>query len=751
MVQRPRRSESPRKGSGGLPDREALVAFLSAQSRPTSLDAIADDFAAHSTRVRGRLEQRLGAMARDGLVIRNEHGAYSLAKKQAESIEGTVVGHRDGYGFVIPKEGEGDLFLSAREMRVAAHGDRVLAKVSGVDHRGRRQGEIVEVLERANDHVVGRYFRQHGVGVLVPDNQRLFKEVVIPPEAHGDAKEGDIVVAEIIEQPTRRTQPTGRIVEVLGDEMSPAMAIDIAIRSHDIPDGWSDSVLDEVQRVPMQVGDDVAAERVDLRDLPLVTIDGADAKDFDDAVYCEPTGKSWRLWVAIADVSAYVEVDSAIDVEAKERGTSVYFPGRVVPMLPERLSNGICSLNPQVDRLCMACEMIINGQGRIIRSRFVEAVMRSRARLTYDEVSEVLEGRAKNADENHAIAVEPHLRHLEKLHEILASARARRGAIEFDSVETAIIFANDGSVERIEPRERSVSHLIIEECMIAANIAAGRYLGRQRMPALYRVHDSPPATKLTELRDFLRGLGLTLGGGEKPVSADYRALSQAASKRSDSQVIQSVLLRSLPQAVYQPTNAGHFGLALETYCHFTSPIRRYPDLLVHRAIRHRIRGGARETYHYLPSDMASLGGHTSMTERRADEATRDAMAWLKCEFMQDRVGEVLPGVITGVTGFGLFVMLDGLFIDGLVHVSELGGDFYNYEPNDHALVGDRTGRTYQLGDAIRVRVAKVDSDARKVDFTLADPVDDPRPRRKSGRRKGPPKSGRGRNKGHRGG
>ncbi|MEM7250820.1 MAG: ribonuclease R [Pseudomonadota bacterium] len=730
-----RQSQSNRSG---LPERERIVDYLTGTDRPCDLDTIAYAFELQTARELRRLEQRLGAMERDGIVLRNRRGAYGLIKRM-DLTQGRVVGHRDGYGFVVPDDGDGgDLFLSAREMRTVLHGDRVVVRTSGLDNRGRRQGELVEILERANDSVVGRYFRDRGIGVVVPDNQRLFQEILIPPGEDAGARDGDIVVVTITEQPTKRSQPIGHVADVLGDEMSPAMAIEIAIRSHDIPNEWPDAVTKAAEKVPMQVRPAAIADRVDLRELPLVTIDGADAKDFDDAVYCTRTGDNFRLWVAIADVSAYVPIDGPIDVQAQARGTSVYFPGRVVPMLPERLSNGICSLNPNVDRLCIACEMTINPQGRIVRSRFVEAVMCSAARLTYDEVTEVLENDEVDED-NRAAPLRAELMALHELYDVLRAARERRGAIEFDTPEVMIMFSPDGTVDRIEPRHRSVSHCIIEECMIAANIAAGRYLGRQRMPALYRVHEGPPADKLVELREFLRSLGLTLGGGEKPTSADFARLSDEATARDDQHVIQTVLLRSLPQAVYQPKNLGHFGLALDTYCHFTSPIRRYPDLLVHRAIRHRIQGGSWETYDYTMADMESLGRHTSMTERRADDATRDAAQWLKCEYMRDHVGETYPGVVSGVTSFGLFVMLDGVYVDGLVHVSELGRDYFEYDAQERALIGERSRAAYRLGDRLKVQVARVDPDARRIDFVLAESKE----RRKGGKGRRPRRRSRG--------
>jgi ribonuclease R len=526
-----------------------------------------------------------------------------------------------------------------------------------------------------------------------------------------------VVVAEIIEQPTRRSQPIGAIVEVMGDHMAPGMEIDVAIRAHELPFEWSDAVVDEAQALPSEVRETAWRGRTDLRSTPLVTIDGEDARDFDDAVFCTRTSSGWKLTVAIADVATYVTPGAPLDTEARLRGTSVYFPQRVLPMLPEKLSNGLCSLRPDEDRLCLVCELHMGRDGQIKRSRFFEAVMRSVARLTYDEVAAAVV--ARDADARKSLSgVVDHLDELYALYGVLKRARERRGALDLDTQEARIIFGADQKIASIETQTRNDAHRLIEECMIAANVAAARFLERHRIPTLYRVHDRPAPDKVSDLREFLGEVGLKLAGGTQPEARHFASLIKRTSERADSELIQSVLVRSLAQAAYSPRNIGHFGLALESYAHFTSPIRRYPDLLVHRAIKHLINGGSVEQFDYDADTMTSLGSDSSMTERRADEATRNAVSWLKCEFMLDRIGQQFDGTIMGVTSFGLFVTLDGIHVEGLIHVSALGSDYFHYDPAGHRLTGEHSGAVFRLADRVRVRVQRVDLDERKIDLDL---------------------------------
>jgi ribonuclease R len=678
------------------------------------------------------LRRRLRAMERDGQLLRNRRGGYGLVDRM-DMVRGRIVAHPDGFGFLVPDEGGDDLFLSPRQMRAVFHDDRVVARVTGIDQRGRREGAIVEVLERNTHRVVGRIYYESGISFVVPDHKRLTQDIRIPPEHVGQSQHGQFVTVEIIEQPSSRTGPVGKVVEVIGDHMAPGMEIDVAIRAHELPLQWPDAVEDEIQGLAEQVEESAKHERVDLRDVPLVTIDGVDSRDFDDAVFCKRTPKGWRLTVAIADVSHYVKPGTALDQEAHQRGNSVYFPERVIPMLPEILSNGLCSLNPQVDRLCMVCEMYIDEHGKVTRSRFMEAVMRSHARLTYDEVAAML----IDGDRELRARYQPVLDNLEQLYglyKVLRKLRSRRGAIDFETTETRIVFGAERKIERIVPVQRNDAHKIIEECMIAANVCAARFLNRHKLPTLYRVHEGPQADKLSDLREFLGELGLSLGGGDKPQAADYAKLLGKVQGRPDAHLIQTVMLRSLSQARYSPENIGHFGLSHDEYLHFTSPIRRYPDLLVHRGIRHYLRlearnknnkGGRRsqsaaDTFTYSVSDMLSLGEHCSMTERRADEATRDAVDWLKCEYMLDKVGEEYDGIVSSVTSFGIFVELKEIYVEGLVHVTALQNDYYRFDPAGHRLRGERTGRMYRLGDQVRVKVVRVDLDDRKLDFELAD-------------------------------
>lgn len=724
-----------RKYERPVPSREYLLEVLTAEGKPMTEDELIARFGLTEEDEIEALSRRLGAMVRDGQLVENRRGGFGLVDRM-DLVRGRVVGHPDGFGFLVPEHGSGDVFLAPRQMRQVLHGDRALVQVRGVDRRGRREGAVVNVLERNTVEVVGRYFRESGVGTVVPDNRRISQEVIIPAKYGRKAREGQIVTAEILEQPSKRSQPIGRIKEVLGDHMAPGMEIEIALRSHGIPHRWPQSVRKESKAFGRRVAEEDKAGREDLRELPLVTIDGADAKDFDDAVYCEPTDSGWRLLVAIADVSHYVRPGTALDEEAQRRGNSVYFPNRVVPMLPEALSNGLCSLNPKVDRLCMVCAMDVGPDGSVRRSGFFEAVMRSAARLTYEEVAAVVEKRDPQERQrlNH---VTPHLDNLYEVFHALRRAREARGAIDFDTTETELVFGEQGKIERIVPIERTDAHKLIEECMVSANVAAAQFLLHHELPNLFRVHEPPPSEKLEDLRKFLGEFGLKLGGGDSPEASDFARLLGEVSDRDDAHLIQTVMLRSLSQAVYTPDNKGHFGLALDAYAHFTSPIRRYPDLLVHRAIRHVLRGGGRQDYPYDRSEMENLGADCSMTERRADEATRDAEDWLKCEYMMDHVGEQYDGIIKGVTAFGVFVELTGIYVEGLVHVSALHNDYYHYDPVGRRLTGERTGGVYRLGDRIRVQLVRVDLDERKIDF---EPVGEPQKRR-SAKRSGASKQG----------
>lgn len=696
------------------PSREFILHYLEERGMPLTLEELCVEWRIDDDWELEALSRRLRAMERDGQLMRNRRDGYGLISKM-NLVTGRVIGHAEGHGFLVPDEGGENLFLSPRQMRKLLHGDRAVTRVIGVDYRGRREGAVVEVLERNTETVVGRFCEERGVCFVIPDNKRINQDIIVPSDGRGEAQAGQIVIAELIEQPGSKNRPLGRIKEVLGEHMAPGMEVRIAIASHGIPVDWPEAVVAEAWSFAETVPEEAIQGRTDLRATPLLTIDGITARDFDDAVYCEKRGHNWRLLVAIADVSWYVRPDSALDQEGRKRGNSVYFPDRAIPMLPEALSNGLCSLKPDVDRLCLVCEMTLNGEGRLIRSRFVEAVMRSHARLTYETAAAIVADRNPQVRAEYATLV-PHLDRLYELYQLLRTSREKRGAMDFDTQETIIEYGADRKIERILPTERNDAHRLIEECMILANVASARFLQRHKMPGLYRVHEGPAEDRLNKLRAFLGELGLGLGGSDKPAPLDYCRLLEQVRDRPDAHLIQTVMLRSLAQAVYSPTNAGHFGLALEAYAHFTSPIRRYPDLQVHRAIRHVLQGGKAADFTYSLADLAGLGEHCSMTERRADEAVRDALEWLKCEFMQDKVGQTFDGIITGVTGFGLFVELRGVFVEGLIHVTSLRNDYYQFDPVGHRLHGERSGQVYRLGDSVRVRVARVDLDERKIDF-----------------------------------
>ncbi|MDE2088456.1 MAG: ribonuclease R [Gammaproteobacteria bacterium] len=709
-----------RKYERPIPSREFITQRLIERGVPQTFEQLAALLELHEDVDVEALRRRLNAMERDGQLIRNRRGGY-IPVNTPELVRGRVIGHPDGYGFLVPDQGGDDLYLAPRQMRALLHDDRAVVRVTGVDRRGRREAALVEVLERNTHQVVGRFYLESGIGFVVPDNKRIPQQILVPTQHQGGAAHGQIVVAEIVEQPSAHSQPIGRVIEILGDHMAPGMEIDIAIRAHALPSHWPPAVQEETAQLGERVPSEAVQGRVDLRDVPLVTIDGQDARDFDDAVYCERKGKGWRLLVAIADVSWYVPPGGGLDEEARLRGNSVYFPDRVIPMLPEVLSNGLCSLNPAVDRLCMVCELYLDPQGKVTRSRFFEGVMCSAARLTYDEVAAMLIERERALRARYAHLV-PHLEELYALYQALKTARERRGAIDFDTTETRIVFGSGRKIDRIVPVERNDAHRLIEECMVAANVAAARLLLKHKLPALFRVHGGPNPEKLADLRTFLGELGLRLAGGKEPEARHYAELLAKVLRRPDAHLIQTVLLRSLDQAVYSPDNIGHFGLAYDAYTHFTSPIRRYPDLLVHRAIRHILAKGEAEDFEYAREQALALGEHCSMTERRADEAVRDAVDWLKCEYMMDKVGEEFDGIIAGVTSFGIFVELDGIYVQGLVHVTALGDDYYHFDPAGHRLRGERSGRMYRLGDKVRVKVMRVDLDERKIDFELARPA-----------------------------
>ena len=699
-----------------IPSRELILQLIEHAGKPLQRKEIADSFSLETEDQLEALRRRLRAMERDGQLLFNREQRYCLVNNK-DLIVGRIIGHADGFGFIRPDDGSDDLFLSPREMNPLLHNDRAMVRIAGIDKKGRREGAVVEILERNTHQIVGRLYKEDGFTYVVPDNKNIAQTVLLQKEGVGNAKQGQIVVAEIVEQPTKLRQPIGRIVEVLGDHLAPGMEIEMAIRSHDLPHIWPEELLDEIKSLSPEVPESAKENREDLRKTPLVTIDGEDARDFDDAVYCKKTPKGWKLLVAIADVSHYVQVNSALDKEAKNRSTSVYFPENVIPMLPEILSNGLCSLNPQVDRLCMVCELLIDREGKVTRARFFDAVMCSHARLTYTEVAKILVDGDSDLTEKYKVLM-PHLRELYALYKVMRVSREQRGAMDFDTQETRIIFGQDRKIETIVPVVRNDAHKLIEEFMITANSAAARYLNAKKIPKLLRVHEGPSADKLFNLKTFLGELGLKFGGGVNPTPLDYMHLVDAIKGRPDAHLIQTVLLRSMSQAVYSPELKGHFGLALEAYAHFTSPIRRYPDLLVHRAIRHCLQGKSVASFVYGVPDMVLLGEHCSANERRADDATRDVVSWLKCEYMMDKIGEDFTGIISAVTSFGFFVELADIYVEGLVHISNLGQDYFHFDPTSHQLKGERTNTHYRLGDSVKIKVARVDLDEKKIDFEL---------------------------------
>ncbi len=717
-----------------LPSREFILQILTEQGAPVHEDELLDMLLI-TDEEEDLFSRRLRAMERDGQIMRNRKRAICVMDK-LDLIKGKVQGHPDGFGFLIPEDGSADMFLSEKEMHQVLHGDVVMVRQSGVDRRGRPEAKIIEVLERANNRVVGRLFEDHGIQFVVAENRRITQDILVAPGEAGKAQAGQVVILEIMQHPNKHAQPIGRIIEILGNYADPGMEIEIALRKHDLPHEFPNDVERQAKAIPPTVAASDWEGREDIRNLPLVTIDGETARDFDDAVYCAPERDGYRLVVAIADVSHYVNTNDALDKEAILRGNSVYFPRRVIPMLPEELSNGLCSLNPHVDRLCMVCDMHVGNDGQIGKYRFYPSVMYSHARLTYTQVAEMLAEPDGDLAKQYANVL-PHLNDLYDLFKKLLKARDKRGAIDFETVETQMIFTDQGKIERIVPVVRNDAHKLIEECMLAANVCAANYLSEHEHTVLYRVHLGPTPEKLETVREFLKEFGLQLGGEDEPKAADYSKLLKRIKGRPDAGLLQTVMLRSLRQAKYEPENTGHFGLGYEAYAHFTSPIRRYPDLLVHRAIKAVLQGKQ-----YKPGmKWAELGVHCSMTERRADDATRDVDAWLKCFYMRDHLGSTFTGTVSSVTSFGMFVSLDDLYVEGLVHISELGKDYFHFDAGKHQLLGERSGQSYRLGDRVQVRVVKVDMESTKIDFVLQDVAEiasvdgEEPPARKSGKGK----------------
>jgi ribonuclease R len=672
---------------------------------------------------------QLEELVRRGEVVLNRRGQYCLREQLPGLVVGTVQAQRNGDGQLLPDDASAPVHISAHEMREVMHGDRVAVRIEGPRFRGKPQGNIVEVLERRTREVVGRLHVDAGVAYLVADNPRITHRVLVPESERRGTEPGQVVIVEIIRPPSRNAQPVGRVSRVLGDHGAPGMETEIAIHSHGLPFEFPDAVVAEADAYGARIPADAIAGREDLRELELVTIDGEDARDYDDAVWCERGRGGWRVIVAIADVGHYVRPGSALDAEARERGTSVYFPNRVLPMLPEALSNGLCSLVPHEDRLCLCCELRVSDSGRITRSRFFEGVMRSAARLTYREVGEFL-ARPEGRHEPKLEALRERLLALHGVYRSFTRERSGRGALELDTPELKLKFDADGRVAALVEQPRNDAHRLIEECMIAANIAAARFLDRHHVPTLYRVHGLPELDRLETLRQFLREFGLWLPPAEEVKPEHLRDLLAKIGDRPDALLISTAVIRSMPQAVYQPGNIGHFGLALEHYAHFTSPIRRYPDLVVHRGIRQVLQGSDPQALVDWHGAFPVLGQDCSFRERRADEATRGAVAWLKCYYMQERVGEEFEGIVSGVVDFGLFVQLDGLQVDGLVHVTALGQDYFTRDRSGYRLVGRSSGRVFKLGDRLRVRVTNVSLDDRRVDFELASAAGEARrPRR----------------------
>lgn len=733
----PHQAREAKKYEKPIASRELLLELIQQAHTPPSFKDLCQQLNYQQEERIVALKRRLRAMESAGQILFNKFKKYVIAPKNSV-LTGKVSGHRDGYGFFIPDAIDGktskDLFISSHEMQRVFHGDIVEAiVVDRTDRKGRQEVRILDVIAPRQNGIVGRYYVEHNIAFIRPEDARIQQDIIIAPNESLGARHGQIVVVKIIQRPSKRASAVGKVIEVLGDHLAPGMEIEIALREHDLPHTFPSAVMEEVSVLSDEVPEEAKLPRVDLRQLPLVTIDGEDARDFDDAVYCQPkTTGGWRLWVAIADVSYYVRPGSALDEEAIVRGNSVYFPSQVIPMLPEKLSNGLCSLNPHVDRLCMVCEMTVSAQGKLSDSKFYPAVMNSHARFTYTKVADILAGDETLREEYKARV--PDLENLYQMYLALGTARDARGAIAFETEESKFIFNQDKKIEAIVPLIRNDAHKIIEECMILANVATAKFVEKHNMPGLFRVHDKPSEEKYRSFINYLAELGLTIPFTESPTTADYSEILAQVAERPDHELIQTMLLRSMRQAVYQSNNIGHFGLALESYSHFTSPIRRYPDLVIHRVIKAVLQSQAANEanagyYTYAPEQVIALGEHCSMTERRADDATRDVSDWLKCEFMQDHVGDIFSGVISTVTNFGLFVRLADLHIEGLVHITSLGRDYYHFDDMRMCLIGENSKTKYHVGDVVEVKVAAVNLDEKKIDLLLTEQISTVKPAR----------------------
>ncbi|PPI87814.1 ribonuclease R [Candidatus Pantoea edessiphila] len=704
-----------------IPSRKFIISFFKKKNKPIGYKELAKEMCLKNINNFEALRRQLRAMKRDGQLLFTR-SQYYILPKNFNLIKGRVIGHRDGYGFLRVDGKKDDFYLSSEQMKLCIHGDFIIAQLIEIDRKGRKEARVIKVQKSRSKRIIGRYFRKLEHGFVVPDDNRLNFNIIIPLKFNLNANQNSIVVVEILHRPTVHNKAIGKIIEILGDSMGTNLAINIAIRSHEIPYTWSSEVQLQLNKFSHKLTQQSKVGRVDLRKLPLITIDDADARDFDDALYCEKTCNGWRLWVAIADVSYYVRPGTPLDKEAYLRGNSVYFPSKVIPMLPELLSNELCSLNPNIDCLCIVCEMNISSKGRLTDFKHYEAIMKSHARLTYNEALDILQDHSKLNDRH--LSLKNILENLYKLYQVLATARKNRGGISFETSEIKFIFNSENRIENIKRVFRNDIHKIVEECMILANFASASFVEKSKEPVLFRYHDCPSVDSIKNFHHVLNELGIKLSGGNQPKPIDYSLLLMEISKRPDADMLQIMLLRSMKQAIYDPQNRGHFGLALTSYAHFTSPIRRYPDLLLHRVIKYLLYKEKKNisinhgSHHYNIKEMIKLGYQCSLTERRADEAVRDVSDWLKCDFMRKKIGKTFDGVVFSITNFGLFVRLNEFLIEGLIHISTLKKDYYKFDTICQSLIGESSGYVYRLGDAVKVYITSVNMDQRRIDFTL---------------------------------
>lgn len=701
--------------------KETLLSFMKDKTySPMDIQGLANVFKIYKDEYK-YFKKTLKTMEKEGLIIRNAKDKYMVPKNEG-LVQGKLQVHPKGFAFLLPeKEGEKDVFIPSNYLKDAMNGDTVLVEITREDKDGKkREGVVKEVIERLNNKIIGVYEDNKTFGFVVPEDTRLNQDIFIAKKDRRGAKDGEIVVCEITKWADGRKSPEGKVIEVLGQKGDVGLDILTIIKKFGLPEEFKQEVLDYAEGIEEEIEPSEYKRRVDLRDLTMVTIDGEDAKDLDDAVSVERIGEDkYRLGVHIADVTHYVKERSVLDKEALKRATSVYLIDRVIPMLPKKLSNGICSLNPNVDRLTLSCFMTINSSGKVIDHEIQETIIKTNERMTYTDVTKILVENDADLIERYGYLVD-HFKAMEELAAILRKKRINRGAIDFDFEEAKIILDEKGKPIEIKPYERGVSNRIIEEFMLVCNETIAEHMNKIEAPFVYRIHENPNEEKLTKFKEFVFNLGYQVKTGEETKPKELQDVIEKVKGKKEEKVVSTLLLRAMMQAKYSPSNEGHFGLAAEYYCHFTSPIRRYPDLQIHRIIKDKLNGRLDEKRRRKLIPIVDIAAkQSSEMERVAQEAEREVDDLKKAEYMKDRVGEEFNGIISSVTTFGLFVELPNT-IEGLIHVTDLKDDYYIYDENTMSMLGERSKKVYRLGDEVKVICTRVDIDNREVYFDFVE-------------------------------